>query len=272
MIALLAAVFVASLLGSLHCAGMCGGVVALCIGVADEDGAAAGRINLHIAYNGGRLLTYGALGAAAGALGAALDAGGSAILGTQRIAAVVAGGLMVLAGVVALLRICGVAAGRVKLPPSVKSTLNRMYGFAFGLSPVKRALLIGLLTGLLPCGWLWAFVFAAAGTGSAVVGGLTMAVFWAGTIPVIVAVGTGLQAVTGRVRRYFPLATSVLLILVGLVTVAGRLQAPAMASPTTAFALSDPTHSSTSADALTRVNAIDQSELSCCHDARDDTD
>lgn len=89
-------------------------------------------------------------------------------------------------------------------------------------SAAKRSYAIGSLTGLLPCGWLWAFVIAAAGTGSPIRGGLTMFVFWLGTVPAMV----GLLRVTGpllaRVRARMPAITAVALIAIGLGTLALR--------------------------------------------------
>lgn len=89
-------------------------------------------------------------------------------------------------------------------------------------SAAKRSYLIGTLTGLLPCGWLWAFVIAAAGTGSVVAGSAVMFAFWLGTVPAMV----GLLRVTGpvlsRIRARMPAVTAVALIIVGLGTLALR--------------------------------------------------
>ena len=105
MTALLLTVFVASVVGSLHCIGMCGPFVAFYSG-ADGSGGAR-RLFSHAAYSGGRLLTYAVFGIAAGAVGAALDVAGS-LAGFQRIAAIIAGVTMILWGVFALLQIRGV--------------------------------------------------------------------------------------------------------------------------------------------------------------------
>ena len=56
MIALIGAVLVASLLGSLHCAGMCGAFVAFA--VIGSPGHQPSRVALNTAYNLGRLITY----------------------------------------------------------------------------------------------------------------------------------------------------------------------------------------------------------------------
>ena len=53
MTAIIAGIFVASLLGSLHCAGMCGAFLALAV-TPDEE-SRVGKSSLHIAYNTGRL-------------------------------------------------------------------------------------------------------------------------------------------------------------------------------------------------------------------------
>ena len=89
-------------------------------------------------------------------------------------------------------------------------------------SPVRRALVIGLLTTLLPCGWLYAFAAVAGGTASPLLGGLTMAVFWLGTLPVLVSLGVGVQRLSGVLGQKLPHATAIALILVGLWTLVGR--------------------------------------------------
>jgi uncharacterized protein len=68
VIALVAAIFLASLLGSLHCAGMCGAFVAIACGRLGNDRSDwRDAVALQTAYHGGRLLTYVTLGMFAGA-------------------------------------------------------------------------------------------------------------------------------------------------------------------------------------------------------------
>jgi len=224
MIGLVGAVFLASVLGSLHCAGMCGAFVAFAVGADPQRGGSA---RLHAAYNLGRLSTYTALGVAAGAVGRAIDLTGEAA-GAQRVAASLAGAMMVGFGVIMLLRHRGVRLPRAPLPPGLRGLTERGHRFASSRGPVARALLVGMLTTLLPCGWLYAFVVTAAGTGSPVWGGVTMAVFWLGTLPALVAVGAGASRLAGALGRRLPLATTALLIGVGLWTIFGRLAMPAM--------------------------------------------
>lgn len=226
MIALISAVFVASLLGSMHCAGMCGAFLAFA--VASDQERVPRRATLHAAYNGGRLITYLSLGVIAGVLGAALDLGGSAI-GLQRAAAILAGAMMVVFGVVAILRASGVRVQRLPVPPVLQRLALKGHRASADLPPVFRAGAVGLLTTLLPCGWLYAFVITSAGTGSPALGALTMAAFWLGTLPVMIGLGVGLQTLTGTLRRHLPIATSLLVVIVGLWTILGRVAMPAMA-------------------------------------------
>ncbi|MBD3857968.1 MAG: sulfite exporter TauE/SafE family protein [Acidobacteria bacterium] len=220
MIALLLTVFLASVVGSLHCIGMCGPFVAFYSG-ADGSGGAR-RLLSHAAYSGGRLLTYAAFGLAAGAVGAALDVAGS-LAGFQRVAAIIAGVTMILWGVFALLQIRGVrifkhGSGKGR----IAGVLRRGFSLVSDKPPVVRAGVVGLLSGFLPCGWLWAFVVSAAGTGSSLKGAAVMTAFWAGTVPALLAVGLGAQLVSAPLRRHVPAVTALLLVGLGLYAILGR--------------------------------------------------
>lgn len=252
MIALASAVFIASLIGSTHCAGMCGAFLA----VAVTDERQTSRTALHAAYNLGRLATYTALGAIAGLLGAALDLGGAAV-GLQRTAAVLAGAMMITFGLIAVLRAAGVRLQRAPLPKGLQRLAMKGHRAAAELPPFWRAGAVGLLTTLLPCGWLYAFVITAAGTGHPLTGAATMAVFWAGTLPMMVGLGVGLQALTGGLRKRLPVLTSFLIIAVGLWTVFGRLTMPVMAGEV---------RPADAQSAIEHVKSLDSSEAPCCHE------
>lgn len=255
MIALISAVFVASLVGSLHCAGMCGAFVAFA--VTDPQGKPGQRAMLNVAYHGGRLTTYVALGIAAGSVGALLDLSG-ALVGLSQVAMSIAGGVMVVFGLSAGLAAMGKRSIRVPVPRIMHQMLSRGHRLAMRFSPVKRALVIGLLTTLLPCGWLYAFAAVAGGTASPILGGLTMAVFWLGTLPVLVSLGVGVQRVGGILGQKLPHATALALILVGLWTLIGRggLDAQSLAAQQPVV------HDTVSATAA--VQTIGETTPSCC--------
>ena len=250
MIPLIGAVFVASLLGSAHCAGMCGAFVAFAV---SEPGDTK-RAHLHAAYNGGRLVTYMILGALAGLLGAAVDLGGAAA-GVQRAAAILAGAMMICVGIVTLVRMAGVRVPHMPVPKAMQNVVRAGHRASLRWKPVHRALLTGLLTTLLPCGWLYAFAITASGTGSPLWGAVTMAAFWFGTLPIMLSLGLSFQVFTGPLRKRLPLVTSLLLVAVGLGAVFGRSPIAAAESAT-----GEPSTESL----ITRVRSLDSSESSCC--------
>lgn len=242
MIATLSAVFVASLLGSPHCAGMCGAFCTVAVApprpvtvgltVERRPATGRGRMGLLAAYNGGRLVTYAGLGAVAGAVGAAVDLGAS-LVGIQRAAMVLAGAVILTVGLVSLLRSLNVPIPRAPLPGFARRVLVAAHRAADRLPPPMRALSIGLLTTLLPCGWLWAFVITAAGSASPLMGAMVMGAFWLGTAPIMLALGAGVQTVALRLGAKLPVLTSILLMGVGTYAVAGRLAAPEITLPST---------------------------------------
>lgn len=218
-------ILVASLLGSLHCVGMCGGLVALYAG----DGSGR-RIAPHLAYHGTRLVGYVVLGTIAGALGGALDLAGAAV-GVGRVAAVVAGAGMALWGVVILKRALGRPERLVTLRrPATATVLGRVSAWFLrgleGRAASVRGALLGGLSALLPCGWLYAFVLGAGATASAWQGALVMVAFWSGTVPLLLGFGLGVQGLLRPLRRHLPTITACGLIVAGALTVVSRGTVP----------------------------------------------
>lgn len=277
MLALFIAVFIASLLGSTHCAGMCGAFAAFAVTGGERP---AHPVALTAAYNGGRLITYTALGAASGFIGSAIDLGTSAV-GLQRGAAILAGALMLGFAAIGLARHFGARLPRAYVPPLLHRAAAAGHRLAFNRPPVQRAVAIGLLTTLLPCGWLYAFVITAAGTGSPLLGAATMASFWLGTLPIMAALGAGVRTLAGPLRAKLPVATSFLLAIVGIWTIAGRLNVPAPSlaartnaesSAASAAGMTDLAGDDTSPaihgdiqHAVERLRSLDHAELPCCH-------
>jgi sulfite exporter TauE/SafE len=205
MIELLPVVLGSSLLGSVHCLAMCGPLAGL--------HGNARSLRLAAAHGAGRLASYAAIGAAAGLVGAAVDVAG-ALVTVQRAATVIAA--------LALVAVA-VRTARPRVRAGVSAT-----AFRAGLvrirarRPAARAWLLGALTGLLPCGWLWAFAITAAGTASPVAGAAVMTAFWLGTVPAMLGVLAVLGPVLARLRTRVPVVTSCVLVVVGLATLAVR--------------------------------------------------
>jgi len=233
--ALLGTVVSASVLGSLHCAFMCGPLVSACQGSGPGDEAR--RLGPDLGYHLARGLGYVTLGTLSGALGAAVDWAGAGV-GIARLGAIFSGLLVVGAGVLSLwpsLRPGAPSAGSSWLASRL---LGRGLVRLRRKGPTLRGAFLGLLTPVLPCGYLYAFVLSAAGTGSPFGGALLMAAFWLGTLPALFGVGYVVRRLSQATRARLPLVTGLTLIAVGVLGVLGRglsPVAPSQRSPAAAL-------------------------------------
>lgn len=180
----LASAFVVGLLGGVHCAGMCGGIVgALSLQVP----GGRPKLPFHLAYNGGRILSYGVAGALVGTLGA-----GSLMLGG---AAQVRVGLYVLANLMLIalgLYLMGAWHGIALLERAGRGLWEWLRPVAKRLVPIStvpKALASGAVWGWLPCGLVYSMLTTSLFTGSPLSGGLVMLAFGAGTLPNLLAAG-----------------------------------------------------------------------------------
>jgi uncharacterized protein len=230
---LIGAVVTASVLGSMHCVGMCGPLALWASGAGDGNSRLALNTSL---YHFGRMLTYALVGLLAGLVGQLTDFGGE-VLGVQLAAARIVGVLMVVMGVIQVLKWWSLrrgSSGWFTSKPSarkpsatpkqslVSKWLVSLRPRVFALNPPTRALATGLLTALLPCGWLYLFALFAAGTGSWLSGGVVMVAFWLGSVPALVAVVMSTKLLTGRLRQFVPVVVALMMIVAGGFTMAGR--------------------------------------------------
>lgn len=212
MTGLLIAVLGASLLGGVHCAGMCG---PFALYAATRDGRV--RARLLATYHAGRLTTYMLLGVLAGGGGLIADAGGSAV-GLPRAATVVAGAALVLLALWQL-------GGRGEEPSKLGGIVAKAKPLIDRLPRSLRPWGVGAVTVLLPCGWLYAYLLVAASTGRPFAAVAVMAAFWIGTVPWL----SGLTLLAKPLARVAPratrFATAGLLLFAGLYTLTGRASA-----------------------------------------------
>ena len=200
-------IFLAGLLGSSHCVGMCGGF-ALTIG----SFAPALRENLlrQTIYSSGRVFTYTWLGVCAAYGGMRLT----------QISGALPGVLAMLAGVFLIYQ--GLAATGVIRRAAVAGQPPCLAGSLFG--PLMRGsrrtqvFLAGLATGFLPCGLLYGMLANAASTSDLLTGGLTMAVFGLGTAPVMVLTGFGGSLLGAAQRRRLFQAAGWCVVITGAIT------------------------------------------------------
>jgi sulfite exporter TauE/SafE len=130
--------------------------------------------------------------------------------------------LAALAHAVGILRARATRAGRIE------RAVIRAVAKLQDKPPIFRALFIGLASALLPCGFLYAFALAAAGTGSALAGAAVMGALWAGTLPMLVGLGVGVQALAPKLRRHVPVLSALALLVLGLSAVLGRWNVPVL--------------------------------------------
>jgi sulfite exporter TauE/SafE len=193
--AAIAAAAAAGLLGSLHCAAMCG-PIAIAAGSRPDGSTDLGATG---AYLAGRLASYAALGALFGALGA--HALCRLPVGTaQWIAVVLVAGAAGYRGVSLLRARRRPAAAVVALrtrPPRRSLTARLL-----ALVP-RRAGALGLVTGVLPCGMLLPAWMLAATSARPAIGALVMLVFAATSAPGLLLPLAG-RGVLARVTARLP--------------------------------------------------------------------
>jgi len=166
--------FILGLVGSLHCAGMCG-PLALALPQAGNSTISFGAGRL--AYNLGRVITYCLLGVVFGALGKTLM-----LAGIQRWVSI-ALGVALLVGLFASRKL----ALWKPVTALVGILKTKMSGLLRRRSFVALATL-GLFNGLLPCGLVYVAAAGAVATGGIVSSVLYMAAFGAGTVPMMLAI------------------------------------------------------------------------------------
>jgi sulfite exporter TauE/SafE len=215
------AVVAASLVGSLHCASMCGG---FCTAVAAGSGSTpwARRIG-SLLYHLGRLVGYAGLALAAGAFGLGIQSAGD-LTGLHNAAGVLMGTVLIAMALITLRRRPGnpalVQLGGTGEPSRLRRAL---VGFLRRGGPLGAAG-IGLGSALLPCGWLWGYVILAAATGS-ITGSLAIiGAFWLGTVPALLSVGFAAGWLGRKLGRHAPRITATVLIALGVMALAGKLQ------------------------------------------------
>ena len=180
----LASAFLVGLLGGGHCAGMCGGIVGA---VSLSLPGSRPRIGFLLAYNFGRIASYGAAGLLAGAIGASsffLDH----VLPVERVLYALASVMLILLG----LYLAGIWRGVVVLETVGGKLWRQVQPWSKRFLPVRtlpQALALGSIWGWLPCGLVYSVVVAALATGSPWRGAALMLAFGLGTLPALLAMG-----------------------------------------------------------------------------------
>jgi sulfite exporter TauE/SafE len=189
-------VFMVGLLGSVHCAGMCGGIVSAFsvvpartfpVAVVTLRSAPSAALLRVLAYNSGRIASY----AAAGALAGGLAGGARALTGLAAIGTIgywLANLMLVVLG----LYLMDAWRGLARLEQLGQHAWRRIEPVTALLLPLDsplKLLAMGGLWGWLPCGMVYSVLLTAMMTGSALTGAAVMLAFGLGTLPMLLSMG-----------------------------------------------------------------------------------
>ena len=176
-----------------HCVGMCGGIViAYSSTKIKSDWTKQVQALAHLLYSFGRISTYMILGALFGLVGGVVTFDNL----TSGIFLLLTGFMMVLVGLSLL--------GKIKFLTILEHTCSKspLYQNTFkallGSQSLFSFYLLGMLNGLLPCGFVYVFAITAASTGSAFWGAFVMLIFGLSTLPALFSLGFFVCNATGR--------------------------------------------------------------------------
>lgn len=203
---ILISALILGLMGSFHCAGMCGPIA---IALPLHGNTVPQKIFGGALYNIGRTITYGIMGAIFGLLGQ-----GISMIGFQQKISVIMGAVMIISVLFPAL-----FKNQYRMDKSwfsLVGKLKKSIGQMFSIRSFSSLFFIGLLNGLLPCGLVYIAIAGAIGTGDIAQGTLYMILFGLGTIPMMLSISVagnmmGL-ALRTRINKLIP----VLVVVVGL--------------------------------------------------------
>ncbi|BCD61025.1 MULTISPECIES: sulfite exporter TauE/SafE family protein [unclassified Nitratiruptor] len=211
----LGTLFLVAFLGSIgHCIGMCGGfVMAYSAAKVDNQWNRSHQAMAHLLYNLGRITAYVIIGMIFGFFGKVF----SFSMTSKGILFLLVGVLMVLMGLSLM--------GQIRFLSSVEcSTTNiGFFRLAFRKLIASKTLpsfyFLGMLNGLIPCGFVYFFAAFAAATASPFWGGVVMLVFGLATIPVLFLLGYFSSLMQQMKFRHVALQIAgILVVLYGIYT------------------------------------------------------
>ncbi len=205
--------FLVGLAGSLHCVGMCGPIV-LALPSSEKS-----RLKIflgRILYNAGRIVTYALMGALFGLFGSRI------ILFTLQQNLSIAIGLLIIIYILTPKKIKNKLSGSI-FYKKIFSLLESNFTNLFSRRSSTSLFAVGLLNGLLPCGFVYMGIAGAVSTGGWLNGFFYMFLFGLGTLPVMLAaaylgrvINLNLRRRISKIIPYLTLLLALLFILRGL--------------------------------------------------------
>ena len=197
----LSSTFLLGLFTTLHCVGMCGGIIgALSLGLPEKIRNNKLQLLFFVAtYNLGRILSYSLAGLIAGALGTEILNSMGFKQGHQ-ILQYIGVGMMIAVG----LYLSGWLPQLAYIEKAGRPLWKNLEPVGRKLLPVSspfKALAYGLVWGWLPCGMVYFVLIWALSAGSALQGASLMLAFGLGTLPTLLAAGFMTSWITGFARN-----------------------------------------------------------------------
>ena len=187
--------FFIGLFGSVHCIGMCGPLAFAVPSIQNNWGRILAD---KVLYNAGRVITYTFLGLLIGLIGRQLW-----LSGLQQGVSLASGLLIIMAGFSRLFKI---RMKENKFLSIALSPINRLLNYA--LQHRAGHLVIGLLNGFLPCGFVYLALVGAINTNSPLSSAQFMFWFGAGTFPLMLAAtfssGFAGPLLRRRINKFMP--------------------------------------------------------------------
>jgi sulfite exporter TauE/SafE len=203
--------FLIALGGSLHCVGMCGGLVM----------AFAPTPKQNLFYQAGRFLSYIFLGVSASYFGEVIKEYFQSDLITLMIA-ILMGSLLIFWGVKIVIK----SRLKLRLPRILNKIATKLYSIK-QIHNLKnenlKSFLVGTLSIFLPCGFLYGLVLIVAIYNDPFLAAISMFSFWLGTIPAMAFAPSIFSKILIPLKNRAPLLSSCFLIIIGLSTISIRL-------------------------------------------------
>ncbi|WP_342646894.1 sulfite exporter TauE/SafE family protein [Mucilaginibacter sp. CSA2-8R] len=195
--------FFIGLLGSVHCLGMCG---PLAFAVPVNGGGPWLLVWDKLVYNMGRTISYTLLGLLTGFIGKQLW-----LAGLQQWVSILSGICIIAAAITRLLKL---SMAKGQLAAKVLAPFNRLLGYAL----TRRAghLVIGMLNGFLPCGFVYLALVGAVNNPSAFSAAQYMFWFGTGTLPLMLAATVSTGFAGPVIRRKFNTIIPYFMLCLGL--------------------------------------------------------
>lgn len=190
-----------SLLGSLHCAGMCGGFAVLSV---------SGNSPTFSRYFFGKTVAYTLLGFVFGIIGMAIH---GAPFGS-RVLAILTGLVMIVVGI----QLMGFPIHLLQSTGENNGWISTIMEKTIASNSAWSKLGLGVVNALLPCGLLYAAFAAAAGLGDPLYSAAFMALFGVGTWPSLYLISRVHSRMSVMARTWMARVSGAIVVAYGLIT------------------------------------------------------